>query len=56
MIGASREFRPDKLRALLELALKQLSIYAQELNAVDGGNRKVYDDIEIWKKDNAATN
>lgn len=51
MTGVCLETNPEVLRTLLEVALKQLSLYAKELNSKDGGNRKEYDSIEQWKVD-----
>lgn len=51
MIGAGRTIDSEELRTLLEAALKLLSSYAEELNAKDGGSRKTYNNIEIWKRD-----
>lgn len=51
MIGASKIESPERLRVLLEAALKLLSQYARELNSLDNGMRKEYKGIEDWNKD-----
>lgn len=54
MIGATKEVNSDELRRLLDLALAKMSEYATELNSQDNGTRKTYNNIELWKADNAS--
>ena len=51
MVGATAVTKKNELTALLEAALKLLSTYAEELNAIDGGNRLTYRTIQDWKID-----
>jgi hypothetical protein len=48
MIGASKT-EPQQLEQLLLAALRQMNEYARQLNAIDGGDRKEFKDIETWK-------
>lgn len=50
MIGASKSDE-EQIKQLFLAALRKMSEYARQLNAIDGGDRKEYKDIEQWKAD-----
>lgn len=40
-----------KLMEALGRAIALINLYAQQLNASDGGNRKIYQSVEEWLED-----
>ena len=52
MISAKRVNEVSELQRLLLLALEKMSVYAEELNKLDNGDRKIYKEVELWKADN----
>ena len=51
LMGSSRTIDEIELRRLLQMALDLMSLYAYNLNKIDGGSRKIYKTIDGWKAD-----